>query len=353
MKVIRFRDEAERLNVHANVIKKTFQKSLQTSKMSGFINDLNEEIITYQPEEISSLVASLNSRIIYLAELSEDSGLSIDQVKLLISEHLNWVNIKGTISADERSIPYSILQQLLVEKANSLEKIDFTKIAADLSVSEADIQKCLGSIEENLLKAVAPYSQIKLGNLSEESKLSPTFTLAIVKKLIGENRLLGSLDSINGTLIIESTHASVEEPTNSESPKVYGAKKSVTPYQVNTSSSKMGVAVFGIFLLIIIIGGAIWYGSVMSTPSITKATFTIVIESDTSWMGSIGGLASSTSVQGYGDDSYQGTSTVVSAVIQKETDYGYLTVKILKNGDVVAQQSTSADYGVVSLSAIS
>ncbi len=35
------------------------------------------------------------------------------------------------------------------------------------------------------------------------------------------------------------------------------------------------------------------------------------------------------------------------------TDYGYLRVKILKNGKLVASQSTSAPYGVVTVSASS
>jgi len=81
----------------------------------------------------------------------------------------------------------------------------------------------------------------------------------------------------------------------------------------------------------------------------SEATFTIVIESDTEWSGAIGGLGGSTTRSG--SASFTIHSSIVSACIQKQTEWGYLTVKILKNGQLVEQQSTSAPYGVVTVSA--
>jgi hypothetical protein len=85
----------------------------------------------------------------------------------------------------------------------------------------------------------------------------------------------------------------------------------------------------------------------------SEATFTIVIESDTEWSGAIGGLGGSTTRSGSGGASFTIHSSIVSACIQKQTEWGYLTVKILKNGQLVEQQSTSAAYGVVTVSASS
>ncbi|MCW4024534.1 MAG: hypothetical protein NWF01_05815 [Candidatus Bathyarchaeota archaeon] len=90
-----------------------------------------------------------------------------------------------------------------------------------------------------------------------------------------------------------------------------------------------------------------------STPGTNQATFRIVVQSDTSWSGSIGGATASKSVQGTGNTAWESKQTMATAVIQKQTDWGHLTVKILKNGEVVAEQSTQADYGVVTVSAIS
>ena len=80
-------------------------------------------------------------------------------------------------------------------------------------------------------------------------------------------------------------------------------------------------------------------------------TFTIRIESDTYWMGVIGADGSSTTVEGWGDETFEVTGTIVSAVIQKQTEYGYLTVTILRKGKILDSQTTTAPYGVVSVSA--
>jgi len=107
------------------------------------------------------------------------------------------------------------------------------------------------------------------------------------------------------------------------------------------------------FLLLVISIAAIWgYSWWITSPASHTATFYIEIESNTSWMGSIGGDGSSRSIDGSGSDTWKMTGyTIVSAVIQKETDYGYLTVRILEDGKVVDSQTTTAPYGVVSASA--
>ena len=89
------------------------------------------------------------------------------------------------------------------------------------------------------------------------------------------------------------------------------------------------------------------------TPGISTATFTIDISCNTEWSGAIGGLGGSTTRSGSGDASFTVTSSIVSAAIQKMTDYGSLTVSIYKGGKLVARQSTSSAYGVVTVSATS
>jgi ribosomal protein L37E len=121
--------------------------------------------------------------------------------------------------------------------------------------------------------------------------------------------------------------------------------------QISTKTMVIGLLVF--FLLIGIIWGAIWWWTFSSTPSLRKSTFHIVIESDTSWMGSIGGDGSSKSISGYGSATYDVTGYIVSAAIQKQTSYGYLTVKIVRDGKILDSQTTTAPYGVVTVSASS
>lgn len=101
-----------------------------------------------------------------------------------------------------------------------------------------------------------------------------------------------------------------------------------------------------LLILIIVVPSLLWINSVTRV-----ATFTIQVNSDTSWTGSYGGQAGTTSVDGLGSQTFSVTGTIASAVFQKQTTYGFLEVSILLNGSVVAHQSTTAAYGVVSVSA--
>jgi len=120
-----------------------------------------------------------------------------------------------------------------------------------------------------------------------------------------------------------------------------------------SKQTQIAVAVIALIVIFSLIEVGIWWSSMRSFPGMSEATFTIVIESDTEWSGAIGGLGGSTTRSGSGGASFTIHSSIVSACIQKQTEWGYLTVKILKNGQLVEQQSTSAAYGVVTVSASS
>jgi len=107
--------------------------------------------------------------------------------------------------------------------------------------------------------------------------------------------------------------------------------------------------IVGVILLLIFgatIFSAIFY---LSTPRTVR--FTIRIESDTNWAGSIGADGSSRTIESYGSGTWEVTGTIAVAVIQKHTEYGYLKVSILRDGEVLDSQTTNAAFGVVSVSA--
>lgn len=74
---------------------------------------------------------------------------------------------------------------------------------------------------------------------------------------------------------------------------------------------------------------------------------------DCSWSGSFGTLASSRTVDGTGDQTIdiEGSDIMsVSASVQKQgSGDATMTVQILKDGDVVKESATSAEYGVVTV----
>lgn len=105
---------------------------------------------------------------------------------------------------------------------------------------------------------------------------------------------------------------------------------------------------FGIF------GGTIYWINTVHNYSnyagLTGTTFTVSIDSNTTWSGSISGSATQS---GFGSASFTVHGSMVSAVLQKQTEEGYLTVTILKDGTIVDSQTTYEGHGVVDVSATS
>jgi hypothetical protein len=110
---------------------------------------------------------------------------------------------------------------------------------------------------------------------------------------------------------------------------------------------KPAQAAAGLIVFLILIGVFVWWIWPKGPATVTA---TIQISSNTSWSGSIGADAQSTTVDGSGSRSYQVTGSIIVAVIQKQTEGGSLTVSIIVNGQTKATQTTSAAYGVVTVS---
>lgn len=85
----------------------------------------------------------------------------------------------------------------------------------------------------------------------------------------------------------------------------------------------------------------------------TDGSFSIRVDYDGEWSGAVGGDGSSRSVDGSGTEEIEvdGDPAVISANAQKQDDSSdELTIQILQDGEVVAEQSTTAEYGVASVS---
>ena len=80
----------------------------------------------------------------------------------------------------------------------------------------------------------------------------------------------------------------------------------------------------------------------------------IKISYDGEWQGAAGDLGSTNTIQGTGDKTIDvdDDATIVSANAQKmDGGSGTLTIQILKDGKVVEESSTDAEYGVAQVSA--
>lgn len=81
----------------------------------------------------------------------------------------------------------------------------------------------------------------------------------------------------------------------------------------------------------------------------SSGAYTVRVQYDGEWSGSIAADGSSRSVDGSGEETFEidGDPTSISANAQKQDDSREeLTIQILQDGEVVAEQSTTAEYGV-------
>jgi hypothetical protein len=83
----------------------------------------------------------------------------------------------------------------------------------------------------------------------------------------------------------------------------------------------------------------------VSGPNAT--TFTISVDSNTQWSGTVGGF----SRVGSGVASFTVHTASASACLQMQTDSGYLTITIFENGKSLDSQTTSEPFGIVTVSA--
>jgi len=104
--------------------------------------------------------------------------------------------------------------------------------------------------------------------------------------------------------------------------------------------------IMAIVIVLVVVSALVWY---IATQKVTN--FRIEIQSDTSWTGAIGADGNTRSVEGFGTTAFRVQGTIASAVIQKNTEHGFLRVRIFRDGTLLASQETTAAYGVVSVSA--
>lgn len=107
-----------------------------------------------------------------------------------------------------------------------------------------------------------------------------------------------------------------------------------------------------------LLAGALGAQNYATTPMLREGehNYTIAVACHCEFHGSVlisrGGQSTSTSFQGQLHGDYFGTGTFTAVTFQKSSkNSGAMAVVIARDGTVVSSQTTTADYGVVSLSA--
>ena len=119
-----------------------------------------------------------------------------------------------------------------------------------MKISEQLINLSLEYLEAKILDALYAYNQIRIAELSNEIELAKTVTLALLKKLIREGKLGGSIDMINDVLVI---HRRPAQPAKT------GIYKKQSMQNNRTPKSPPSDAWYLVPLFLGIIGGLLGY----------------------------------------------------------------------------------------------
>jgi len=200
IKCVKFKEEADRLNVPVRFIIKAFEKSLNEEKIYGIIDAESKEFIHFSPQEIENLAKKLlETKRIPVKELANELNLTMDQMHLVIDKLLSE-KIKGLYTQDGTLISNSLVINLAIEVSKKTGKLDVYEVSQRLSVP---VEKVVEVLSDHVINTVAPYKRIRLVDLSRETGLPEDFLLPLLKRLISKGKLSGSIDMIYRTFTRE------------------------------------------------------------------------------------------------------------------------------------------------------
>ncbi len=129
-----------------------------------------------------------------------------------------------------------------------------------------------------------------------------------------------------------------------------GSKKGPVMFYGTVFKSQKDLNKYTIIAVIIVI--ILLFFIFKSPSSVSSGPYTIEISgtSGTEFTGSIGGGGSSRTIEGTVPATYTVSDWPAVAVIQKTEEYGFISVTIKEDGEILDSESTSASYGIVTVS---
>jgi len=159
---------------------------------------------------MDNLVRCLNSECVSISEIANELGLTNDQVELIIDSLLDAGIVSGAYISEHFFASDRVIKKLVTNFVEKTGKIDFHEIVRELSIPENKVKDILEEISRTIIKALAPYRRVRIADLSREIGLPQNFTTFLVKRLISKGKIIGSLDMVDGILLIEPRTSVVE-----------------------------------------------------------------------------------------------------------------------------------------------
>lgn len=205
MKVIKFTEEANRLNVSIYEIRNIYKRTLREEKIHGIIIPNKDEIIRFNPSELEIFVDSLKNKHVSLEIIASELNFLTYQAFFLIDYLLQIGKLRGILTTDWIFISKFKIIELMIDELERTGKINTVELSNKLKTNKESIDLFLNEISKQIMEEVTPYGKIDFEDLANEVKLPSKLVLYLVKNLILERKIDGQIDKVDNVLIINTT----------------------------------------------------------------------------------------------------------------------------------------------------
>jgi hypothetical protein len=121
LKVIQFKDEAQKRSVSIEEVRCAFERDFDKGLILGIVAPNKTEAIRFEPNEVEALKTELSRGRISLVNLAEDVSLTIYQVRLVLQHLLKTNRIAGELTYST-FISNATLKKTWLQKASEQKR---------------------------------------------------------------------------------------------------------------------------------------------------------------------------------------------------------------------------------------
>ncbi len=220
MKVINVLDEAERLNLQKEATWDSFKQALKEKGSLPFFDYNNDEIIVTDSKEVKSLLDELHTSSVSLPEIAVRYSVTTPQMRLVINQLIRQEKLDGTVTASYEYLSKSVVRDRLVALISEMKMIEVNGQAFKLGLPVDVVNRQLFEFENGIVSASKPYSRIGIQDLSAEVGLPRDALFVVLKRLVSEGRIRGSIDMVNDLFVKDEAPVMAKQKVPFRAPEV-------------------------------------------------------------------------------------------------------------------------------------
>jgi len=220
VKVINVLDEAERVNLQKEATWDSFKQALKEKGALPFFDYDNDEIIVTDSSEVKSLLDELNTGSVSIPEIAVRYSVTTDQMRLVINQLIRQEKLDGSVTTSNEYLSKSVVRDRLVALISEMKMIEVKRQACTLGLPVDVVNRQLLEFENCIISTSKPYSRISVQDLSAEVGLPRNALFVVLKRLVSEGRVKGSIDMVSDLFVKDQAPVITKQKVPFRAPEV-------------------------------------------------------------------------------------------------------------------------------------